>query len=144
MGEAPVGTAASDNMSPGQLRSAAATGMSLYTTYTTQYTTLLRAGLGGLPARTGAEELAADIQVTFARSGVTATWDPACETILGLAEQRGLSPAYSCRSGICYTCPTASWSRVRSSIIEERVDTPDAGSVLICCARPKGTLIVDV
>ena len=59
---------------------------------------------GPVAAPTAEVELAGGTQVTFARSGVTASWDPACESILDLAERHGLNLAYSCRSGICHTC----------------------------------------
>ena len=102
------------------------------------------AGPGGrASSRSADQELAGEMEVTFARSGLTATWDPTFETILDLAEHHGLSPAYSCRSGICHTCKC---TLVEGAVeyIEEPLDPPDAGSVLICCARPKSTLVVEV
>ncbi|TDI79903.1 MAG: 2Fe-2S iron-sulfur cluster binding domain-containing protein, partial [Caldithrix sp.] len=45
-----------------------------------------------------------DIEVTFSKYGVKANWNPSFESILDLAEANGLSPDYSCRSGICHTC----------------------------------------
>ncbi len=88
-------------------------------------------------------ELVGGIQVTFARSGVTADWDPACESILDLAEQHGLNPDYSCRSGICHTCMCA---LVEGEVeyLEEPLDEPDSGCVLICCSRPKTSLVIEV
>ena len=93
--------------------------------------------------RTAEEELAGEPQVTFARSGVTVTWDPACESILDLAERHGLSPAFSCRSGICNTCKCALIDG-EVEYLEEPLDTPDAGSVLICCSRPRSPLVIEV
>jgi ferredoxin-NADP reductase/MOSC domain-containing protein YiiM len=97
------------------------------------------------PARvpTAEAELAGGIKVTFARSGVTAGWDPACESILDLAERHGLSPDYSCRSGICHTCMCA---LVEGEVeyLEEPLDEPDPGCVLICCSRPKTSLVIEV
>jgi ferredoxin-NADP reductase/MOSC domain-containing protein YiiM/predicted pyridoxine 5'-phosphate oxidase superfamily flavin-nucleotide-binding protein len=88
-------------------------------------------------------ELTAGIQVTFARSGVTADWDPACESILDLAEQHGLNPDYSCRSGICQTCMCA---LVEGDVeyLEDPLDEPDPGCVLICCSRPKTSLVIEL
>ena len=98
---------------------------------------------GQAAERTAEEELAGAPEVTFSRSGVTAAWDPACESILDLAEREGLSPAFSCRSGICNTC--------KCTLVEGEVDyfeeplvTPDPGSVLICCSRPKGPLVIEI
>ena len=81
--------------------------------------------------------------MTFARSGITATWEVASGTILDLAEHHGLSPDYSCRSGICHTCSCALIDG-EVAYLEEPLDPPAAGQVLICCARPKGPIVVDV
>ena len=48
--------------------------------------------IGPAKVPTAESELAGGVQVTFARSGVTAGWDPACESILDLAERQGLNP----------------------------------------------------
>ena len=98
---------------------------------------------GQAPAKTADQELTGEIRVTFARSGVTATWDPTCETILDLAEHHGLSPDYSCRSGICHTC-MCELVEGEVEYLEEPLDPPDSGSVLICCSRPKGRLVIDI
>ncbi len=91
----------------------------------------------------GEEELTGEIQVDFARSGVTAAWDPACETILDLAEKHGLSPDYSCRSGICHTC-ICKLVEGEIEYLEEPLDPPDPGHVLICCSKPKSRLVIEV
>ena len=66
-----------------------------------------------------------------------------CETILDLAERQGLSLDYSCRSGICHTCMC---TLVEGEIeyLEEPLDAPDPGCVLICCARPKTSVVIEV
>lgn len=84
-----------------------------------------------------------EIDVTFARSGLTAKWDPACESILDLAESQGLRPDFSCRMGICHTC----MSKLVDGDVEyvlEPGDMPDPGCVLICCSKPKTHVVVDV
>ena len=88
-------------------------------------------------------ELSGGIEVTFARSGVTAAWYQACESSLDLAERQGLSPDYSCRSGICHTCMCA---LVEGEVeyLEDPLDKPEPGCVLICCARPKTSLVIEV
>ena len=95
------------------------------------------------PAPGAEAELGHGIQVTFARSGVTADWDPACDSIRDLAERAGLTPDYSCRSGICHTCMCA---LVEGEVAydEEPLDPPDPGHVLICCSRPKTRLVIEV
>ena len=88
-------------------------------------------------------ELAGGVTVGFSRAGVTASWDPDCETILDLAERHGLNPDYSCRSGICHTCMCA---LVEGEVeyLEEPLDEPDPGYVLICCARPKTSVVIEI
>lgn len=83
------------------------------------------------------------MEVTFARSGLTVAWDATFETILDLAEHHGLSPAYSCRSGICHTCICA-LTEGEVEYIEEPLDPPDAGYVLICCSKPRSTLVIEM
>ncbi len=89
------------------------------------------------------ESSARQLSVTFARSGVVTPWDPGVQSILDLAEQAGLSPDYSCRSGICQTCSC----RLISGEIaydEEPAAAPEPGEVLICSARPKGDVVIDI
>ena len=76
------------------------------------------------------------VEVRFAASGRTVQWTPAAGTLLELAEAEGLSPAYSCRAGLCGTCAVP----VLSGSIEYRDDiNADVapGEALICCAIPK-------
>ena len=89
------------------------------------------------------EELVGGIQVAFARSGLTVGWDPACDSILDLAESQGLNPDYSCRSGICNTC-ISQLTEGEVEYLEEPLDEPDRGHVLICCARPKTSLVIEI
>ncbi len=98
---------------------------------------------GPAKAPSAETELAGGIQVTFARSGVTAGWDPACESILDLAERQGLSPDYSCRSGICHTC-LCPLVEGEVEYLEDPLDQPDPGCVLICCSRPKTSLVIEL
>ena len=89
------------------------------------------------------EELVGGIQVVFARSGLTVGWDPACDSILDLAESQGLNPDYSCRSGICNTC-ISELTEGEVEYLEEPLSEPDRGHVLICCARPKTSLVIEI
>ncbi|MCL9998857.1 MAG: FAD-binding oxidoreductase [Erythrobacter sp.] len=75
------------------------------------------------------------VPVAFAKSGKEARWDAAAGSLLELAEARGLTPEYSCRSGSCGTCAV--------KVLEGRVTYAarpsaevDAGHALICCAVP--------
>ena len=97
---------------------------------------------GSTEASTADSELVGGAEVRFARSGVTAVWDPACESILDLAERQGLSPSYSCRSGICHTC-MCEITEGEVEYADEPLDPPEPGSVLICCATPKTNLVLE-
>ena len=88
-------------------------------------------------------ELVGGIQVAFARSGLTVGWDPGCDSILDLAERQGLSPDYSCRSGICHTC-ISEIVEGEVEYLEEPLDDPGPGQILICCARPKTSLVIEI
>lgn len=81
--------------------------------------------------------------VEFRRSGRSVAWDPAAESLLAFAENNGLDPEFSCRSGICGTCRTAIIAG-EVDYFEEPLDPPGAGQILLCCARPKGNLVLDL
>jgi ferredoxin len=85
----------------------------------------------------------ADGDVVFGRSGVSVDWNRDTASLLDLAEQAGLAPEFSCRSGICNTCRCV----IREGeveYIEDPLDPPDAGEVLICSSRPKGRVVPDL
>ena len=44
--------------------------------------------------------------VSFARSGITAAWDPKFGSLLELAEACDVPVRWSCRTGVCHTCMT--------------------------------------
>ncbi|MCQ9617737.1 FAD-binding oxidoreductase [Paenalcaligenes niemegkensis] len=70
-------------------------------------------------------------------------WEDQSGTLLELAEAQGLSPDFNCRSGLCNTC----MCRLVSGdveYIEEPLDMPPAGKVLLCCSRPVGAVVVDL
>ena len=107
--------------------------------------TVLREGRAEAPelATRTAREAAADVRVTFARSGVIAAWSPSAESILDLAEAQGLRPDFSCRSGICQSCICRLLDG-EVEYVQEPMDVPDPGCVLICCSKPKTSIVVDV
>lgn len=76
------------------------------------------------------------VAVTFAKSGKTAMWRPGQGSLLDLAEEAGVAPLSSCRSGVCGTCAT----RVLSGAVD--YTQPPAhdiehGEALICIACPR-------
>jgi ferredoxin len=81
--------------------------------------------------------------VTFRKSDVTSPWDPAQETILDLAEANGLSPAFSCRSGICQTCILTLIEGEIEYVDDGIIPPQEEGKVLICSSAPKTNVVID-
>jgi ferredoxin-NADP reductase/MOSC domain-containing protein YiiM len=81
--------------------------------------------------------------VSFARSGLTARWNPRAGSLLELAEACDVPTRWSCRTGICHTCETALVSG-RVDYSPDPVDPPADGNVLICCSRPDGNVTLDL
>jgi ferredoxin len=90
--------------------------------------------------------------VTFARSGLTvpaqasgpAPVDEAgAGTLLDLAEACDVPVRWSCRVGVCHSCETGLLSG-EVSYSPEPVDPPAPGGVLICSARPRGPVVLDL
>ncbi|MDH3915361.1 MAG: pyridoxamine 5'-phosphate oxidase family protein [Chromatiales bacterium] len=76
------------------------------------------------------------VPVRFTRSGIDTEWAPDKGTLLDLAESEGLTPLYSCRSGICQTCTT----RLDGGQVvyaNPPMTPPPDGEALICCAYPR-------
>ena len=89
----------------------------------------------------GAVECCGETEVIFSKAGVTANWNASFESLLDLAEANGLSPDYSCRSGICQTCACPLEDGEVDYVLEP-LDPPDPGSVLVCCSKPKTDRVV--
>jgi ferredoxin-NADP reductase/MOSC domain-containing protein YiiM len=81
--------------------------------------------------------------VSFARSGITAAWDPKFESLLELAEACDVPVRWSCRTGVCHTCMTG---LIGGSIIynPEPLERPAPGNVLVCCSQPNAGVILDL
>jgi ferredoxin-NADP reductase/MOSC domain-containing protein YiiM len=81
--------------------------------------------------------------VSFARSGITAAWDPKFGSLLELAEACDVPVRWSCRTGVCHTCMTG---LIGGSIIytPEPLERPAPGNVLVCCAQPNAGVILDL
>lgn len=102
-----------------------------------------RAGREAGSDAAGPRTLDAHLQVTFARSGVTARWDSSCTSLLGLAEAHGLRPPHSCRLGLCSTCLCA-LIEGEVEYFDHTVVEPEHGVVLLCSSRPLTDVVVDV
>ncbi len=81
--------------------------------------------------------------VAFARSNLTARWDPTYPSLLELAEACDVPVRWSCRTGVCQTCRTAVLS---GAVVHdpEPVEPPADGAALLCCAQPAGELALDM
>ncbi len=81
--------------------------------------------------------------VAFARSGLSARWDPGYASLLEFAEACDVPVRWSCRTGVCHTCETAVLSGT-VSYDPAPVDDPADGSALICCSQPDEDLVLDL
>ena len=81
--------------------------------------------------------------VSFARSGIAASWDPQFGSLLELAEACDVPVRWSCRTGVCHTCMTG---LIGGSITyqPEPLETPSPGNVLMCCSRPESSVVLDL
>ena len=82
------------------------------------------------------------IAVEFSRSNLAAQWAPADGTLLELGEANGIRINCGCRSGSCGTCLTAI-KKGEIEYIHKPGKKPEAGSCLVCIARPKGPVTLD-
>ena len=81
--------------------------------------------------------------VSFARSGITAAWDPKFASLLELAEACDVPVRWSCRSGVCHTCMTG---LIGGSIVYNPapLERPALGNVLVCCSQPNAGVTLDL
>jgi ferredoxin-NADP reductase len=81
--------------------------------------------------------------VSFARSGITAAWDPKFGSLLELAEACEVPVRWSCRSGVCHTCMTG---LIDGSIVynPEPLEAPAPGNLLVCCSQPSAGVTLDL
>ena len=80
--------------------------------------------------------------VSFTRAGATAANTGA--TLLEQAEAAGLTPAFGCRMGICFSCTaTKTEGTVRNVLTGETSSLPDE-DIRICVSSPEGDCAVDL
>lgn len=83
------------------------------------------------------------LSVCFMPSGTRVVWDENCHSLLELAEQAGLEPAFNCRAGLCNTCQV----RLQEGTVEyleEPLEAPQHGDILLCCTRPTSAITVQL
>jgi ferredoxin-NADP reductase/MOSC domain-containing protein YiiM len=81
--------------------------------------------------------------VSFARSGLEVSWDPAFKSLLELAEAFDVPVQWGCRTGVCHSCESALIAGA-VSYDPEPVELPADGNLLTCCSRPRGGVILDL
>jgi ferredoxin-NADP reductase/MOSC domain-containing protein YiiM len=81
--------------------------------------------------------------VSFARSGITAAWDPKFASLLEMAEACDVPVRWSCRTGVCHTCMTG---LIGGSVTygPEPLERPAPGNVLVCCSQPSAGVTLDL
>jgi ferredoxin-NADP reductase len=81
--------------------------------------------------------------IEFARSNLTVRWNDTYANLLELAEACDVPVRWSCRTGVCHTCETAVVSG-QVAYNPDPVEPPADGSALICCARPRANVVLDL
>jgi ferredoxin-NADP reductase/MOSC domain-containing protein YiiM len=81
--------------------------------------------------------------VTFARSGITVPFSPAWRSVLELADACDVPTRWSCRAGVCHTCVAPLLSG-EVSYAPDPLEAPADGEVLVCCARPRSDIVLDM
>lgn len=82
-------------------------------------------------------------RVSFARSGLDASWDPKYATLLEFAEACDVPVRWSCRTGVCHMCESGLISG-NVAYLPEPLDAPARGNLLLCCSQPRGDVAIDL
>src|SRR5215207_1678970 len=81
--------------------------------------------------------------VSFARSGVAVRFGDRWSSLLELAESCDVPADWSCRTGVCHRCQ----SGLVAGAVDydpEPLDRPADGYALLCCARPRDDVTIDL
>lgn len=82
-------------------------------------------------------------RVSFARSGLQVSWDPAIKSLLELAEACDVPVQWSCRTGVCHSCETALIAGA-VGYGPQPLEPPAEGNVLLCCSSPREDVVLDL
>jgi ferredoxin-NADP reductase len=103
-------------------------------------------GIAAVPARMPhppAGEPGTGPTIEFARSNLAVRWRSDCASVLELAEACDVPVRWSCRTGVCHTCETPLIAG-ELQYSPDPVELPADGSALICCARPRDGVVLDL
>jgi ferredoxin-NADP reductase/MOSC domain-containing protein YiiM/ferredoxin len=81
--------------------------------------------------------------VSFVRSDLTVPWAADYPSLLDLAEACDVPVRWSCRTGVCHNCESGLLSGEVAYTLEP-VDPAAEGDVLICSARPRSAIVLDL
>ncbi|HTU20780.1 MAG TPA: MOSC and FAD-binding oxidoreductase domain-containing protein [Gemmataceae bacterium] len=82
-------------------------------------------------------------RISFARAGLTVSWNPKFQSLLEFAEACDVPVRWACRTGVCHTCECG---LVSGSVTydPESLEPPADGNLLTCCSRPWEDLVIDI
>lgn len=83
------------------------------------------------------------LRIVLEKSDRSFVWDGASESILTFLEAQGIEPEFSCRAGVCGSC-TQGLVSGDVDYFEEPLDEVPPGRVLLCCSRPKSSVVLDL
>jgi ferredoxin-NADP reductase/ferredoxin len=82
-------------------------------------------------------------RVSLVRSGLKVSWNAKFSSLLELAEACDVPVRWSCRTGVCHICESGLISG-SVNYQPEPLEPPAQGNLLICCAQPKGDVVIDL
>jgi ferredoxin-NADP reductase len=95
------------------------------------------------PPHAPADPVGEGPRISFARAGLTVSWNSSFHSLLELAEACDVPVRWSCRTGVCHTCECG---LISGSVKydPEPLDAPGVGNLLICCSRPQEDTVIDL
>ncbi|EPE96099.1 FAD-binding oxidoreductase [Rhizobium grahamii] len=83
------------------------------------------------------------LTVKVQETGRELIWDDTSESLLSFLEARGVEPPFSCRVGVCSGCLQGLVSG-EVEYIEDPLDEVPEGKILLCCSRPRSSVVLDL
>lgn len=83
------------------------------------------------------------IRIVLQKSGRELVWTKASISLLDCLEANGIEPEFSCRAGICGTCEQGLVAG-EVDYFEEPLDDVPQRRVLLCCTKPKTSVVLDL